>query len=198
MSVGALLSILFGSMLGALIPIVNVELIVVIAAREYGHGPGPAIAVSLVAAFGTMLGKLQVYAVARGGRALGGKWVQRRTEREAKHALEQAEERAHAAEDLTELEHSIEEGALPEAALPSLPRRAWIRTKRAFAGPGAEKLGLPMVGLSALVGIPPFAITAALAGVARMRWYTFFLAGLGGRFLRFLLVYEGAAQIFHL
>jgi membrane protein YqaA with SNARE-associated domain len=45
-----------------------------------------------------------------------------------------------------------------------------------------------LTGASAVVGLPPFAVVSLLAGTLRMRWWVFVLVGLGGRYLRFLLV----------
>lgn len=53
-------------------------------------------------------------------------------------------------------------------------RHAW--------GPSAVTL------VSAVVGLPPFAVVSVLAGTLRMRWWLFALCGLIGRFVRFLAV----------
>src|SRR5512143_3969138 len=87
MTIAVILSILGGSFVGALVPLVNVELIMAVAARQLGGGIVSGILVALIGAVGTMAGKLQVYLVARGGRVMGGRWVRRRSEREARDAL---------------------------------------------------------------------------------------------------------------
>jgi len=44
--------------------------------------------------------------------------------------------------------------------------------------------------VSAVAGVPPFAIVSVLAGTLRMRWWLFAACGLVGRFARFLAVVE--------
>jgi membrane protein YqaA with SNARE-associated domain len=185
MTLAALLSILGGSFMGALIPIVNVELIVALAARQMGGGIVPATTVALVAAVGTMAGKLQVYLVARGGRALGGRWVRKRSEREARQALVAAHR--HDAEETPEWHE--------DPAAISRSRRVWLRVRHFLAGPSIEQLAAPAVLLSALLGIPPFAIVTAVAGASRIRWHVFLGAGLLGRVLRFFIVYQAATLV---
>lgn len=46
-------------------------------------------------------------------------------------------------------------------------------------------LGLVVVFLSALVGVPPFYVVSVVSGVLRFAFGVFFLAGLAGRLLRF-------------
>ena len=183
MALAALLSILGGSFLGALIPIINVELIVALAAHQMGSGAIPATTVALVAAIGTMAGKLQVYLVGRGGRALGGRWIQRRSERKAKKALVAAHR--HDAQETPEWRED------PAAIAPA--RRVWLRVRHILAGPSIEQLAAPTVLLSAMLGIPPLAIVSVVAGASHMRWEVFLIAGLVGRTVRFFIVYQVAA-----
>lgn len=42
--------------------------------------------------------------------------------------------------------------------------------------------------VSAVVGLPPFAVVSVLAGSLRMRWWLFAVCGLAGRLVRFLAV----------
>jgi hypothetical protein len=61
-----------GSFVGALLPLVNLELIIAEAARRLGGGVVSGILVALIGAVGIMAWKLRVYLVARaGGRTLG-------------------------------------------------------------------------------------------------------------------------------
>jgi membrane protein YqaA with SNARE-associated domain len=183
MTLAALLSIFGGSFLGALVPIVNVELIVAVAAHQMGDGIVPAATVALIGAAGTMAGKLQVYLVARGGRTLGGRWIRRRSERQARQALVTAHR--HDAQETPEWRED------PAAISPT--RRVWLRVRHILAGPSVERLAAPAVLLSGLLGIPPLAIVTAVAGASRMRWQVFMGAGLLGRVVRFFVVYEVAA-----
>jgi len=183
MTLAALLSLLGASFLAALVPVISVELLLALAARQMGGGIGTAVTVALVAAVGMMVGKLQVFLVARGGRVLGGHWVRRRSERLAKKALESALQQ-------TAGEPSVEQGA---PAADSTAPRLWPRLRLLLTGPGMERLGTPIVLLSALVGIPPFTIVTGVAGVSRIRWQAFLAAGLLGRAVRFFIVYEIAA-----
>ena len=45
-----------------------------------------------------------------------------------------------------------------------------------------------LTGVSALTGLPPFAVVSVLAGTLRMRWWVFAGIGFAGRSTRFLLV----------
>ncbi len=44
--------------------------------------------------------------------------------------------------------------------------------------------------VSAVTGLPPFAVVSVLAGTLRMQWWLFAVCGLAGRFVRFLAVVE--------
>ncbi len=177
---------IFGwSFVGALIPVINVEAVVIVAAQQAGPGWGSALAVALIAATGTMAGKLQVYLVARGGRSIGGRWMDRRADRERHRAMAEAERRA-----VADAEDEAAELATP---VPGRAHQGVHALKRWLADVRDRKTGTVAVFASALLGMPPFAIVAAVAGAGRMRWHVFALAGLAGRFLRFLLVYAGVA-----
>jgi membrane protein YqaA with SNARE-associated domain len=65
--------------------------------------------------------------------------------------------------------------------------RARVHERPAFTG--ALTFG------SALVGVPPFAVLAVLAGQLRMSLLLFFALGLAGRWLRFAAVLGGAAWL---
>lgn len=183
MTLAVFLSILGGSFVGALLPFVNVELIMALAARQLGGSLVSGIMVALIGAVGTMAGKLQVYLVARGGRALGGRWVRGRSEREARDAL--VATHRHDAQETPEWRE--------DPGLITPWRRAWLRVRHLLAGPSMERLAAPAVLLSALLGIPPLAIVTAVAGAAHMRWEIFTAAGVVGRAVRFFIVYEVAA-----
>ena len=45
-----------------------------------------------------------------------------------------------------------------------------------------------LTGVSALTGLPPFAVVSVLAGALGMRWWVFAVVGFAGRSARFLLV----------
>lgn len=51
-----------------------------------------------------------------------------------------------------------------------------------------QKRTMGMLLASALIGLPPFAATSVLAGLARIRLVTFLVTGLVGRFVRFAAV----------
>lgn len=52
--------------------------------------------------------------------------------------------------------------------------------------------------LSAFGGIPPYAVTAILAGTLKVNFWTFLVTGLLGRGLRFWVIAAGAASVLHL
>jgi len=58
--------------------------------------------------------------------------------------------------------------------------RAWC--ERHVWGPTA------LTAVSAVIGVPPFAVFSVLAGSLRMPWWLFLATGLGGRFARFLAI----------
>lgn len=62
--------------------------------------------------------------------------------------------------------------------------RAWIDRARQLAN-AYPRLGLGVVGSSALVSIPPFHLTAIAAGVVRYRFLPFLAVALLGRTARF-------------
>jgi membrane protein YqaA with SNARE-associated domain len=45
-----------------------------------------------------------------------------------------------------------------------------------------------LCGVSAVTGLPPFAVVSLLAGTLRVRWWLFVLTAMAGRYVRFLLV----------
>lgn len=79
-------------------------------------------------------------------------------------------------------------------------RFAWVhrrmerpRAKAAMAKWHARAVGRPwytagLLFFSALVGFPPYAVIAVLAGVIRAPFWVFLVSGFVGRFLRFWLV----------
>lgn len=52
-----------------------------------------------------------------------------------------------------------------------------------------------VVGVSAVVGLPPFAVVCVLAGTLRMRWWVFLSLGLVGRSIRFAAVLAGLSFV---
>ena len=52
--------------------------------------------------------------------------------------------------------------------------------------------------VSAAVGVPPYAVTAVLAGMLRVPFWVFFVTGLVGRGLRFWAVVTGTASLLDL
>jgi membrane protein YqaA with SNARE-associated domain len=52
--------------------------------------------------------------------------------------------------------------------------------------------------VSAFTGIPPYAVTAVLAGTLRVPFWIFMLTGLAGRGLRFWAVMTGTSSLVHL
>jgi membrane protein YqaA with SNARE-associated domain len=67
--------------------------------------------------------------------------------------------------------------------------RAWIGWLLALIG--RPRWGLPIVGMAAVVGIPPLYAVALLAGATKMRAVWFFLVAATGRIARFLIVALG-------
>ena len=134
-------SVLGASIASALVPLINVEIILVGAAERR---PELAVSLVVVATVGQMAGKLLWY---WGGRNVDrAPWV-------SKHLQKP---RAEAAMDKW---HARAEG------------RPWFTA------------GLLL--FSAAVGLPPYAVTAVLAGVLRVPLAVFLLTGLVGRGLRF-------------
>ncbi len=78
-------------------------------------------------------------------------------------------------------------------AQPVGPARARFRATMAWLLQlvGRKRWGLPIVGVAALVGLPPLYAVALLAGATRMRPLWFVLVVLVGRTARFVLVAEG-------
>jgi membrane protein YqaA with SNARE-associated domain len=92
----------------------------------------------------------------------------------------------------------------------NLDRATWVhrhlekpKPKAALAKWHERAEGRPLftAGLlfvSAFVGLPPYAVTAVLAGVLRVNFAVFLLTGLLGRGLRFWLVVEGVHSLLEL
>ena len=80
---------------------------------------------------------------------------------------------------------------------PSARRTRWalrIAAVQAWAalrpwGPGA------LTFVSAVTGLPPFAVTSLLAGTLRVPLWLFWATGVGGRFLRFLAVVGAGERV---
>ncbi|CAN7212404.1 VTT domain-containing protein [Knoellia sp. LjRoot47] len=135
----------------ALIPLINIEAIVALAATQ-GHAPTWLIVV--VSSVGQMVGKLFWYYGGREVERFG--FVARRMEKpRARAALERWRCRT--------------EG------------RPWFTA------------GLLLV--SSVVGIPPYAVIAVLAGALRVPLVVFLVTGLVGRAVRFAAVVGGAAAV---
>jgi hypothetical protein len=73
--------------------------------------------------------------------------------------------------------------------------RAWIGWLLALVG--EPRWGLPIVGMAAVVGIPPLFAVALTAGATKMRaiWFTIVVAA--GRVTRFLIVALGIGGLEH-
>ncbi|WP_404380098.1 VTT domain-containing protein [Knoellia locipacati] len=145
------LSIAGFAVASALVPLINIEAIVALAATQ---GDAPTWVIIAVSSVGQMLGKLFWY---YGGRELErfGFVARRMQKPRAKAALARWRSRT--------------EG------------RPWYA------------VGLLL--LSAVVGIPPYAVIAVLAGALRVPLVVFLVTGLLGRALRFAAVIGGAATV---
>lgn len=145
-------SVLAASVGSALLPLINIEAILLLAVSQE---PAQTIALVLAAAVGQMIGKVVWY---WGGANLDrAQWVHRHLEKPK-----------------------------PKAALDKWHARAEGRPF--FTG------GLLFV--SALTGVPPYAVTAVLAGILRVNFAVFFVTGFVGRGLRLWLFVEGVHWLF--
>ncbi len=147
-------SVLGASIGSALLPLINVEAILVVAISQ---SPGSAWALVVAATVGQMLGKALWY---WGGMHVDrAPWVHRHLERpKAKASLDKWHARA--------------EG------------RPWFTA------------GLLLV--SASIGVPPYAVTAVLAGILRVPFWIFMVTGLIGRGVRFWIVVGGTTSLIQL
>jgi membrane protein YqaA with SNARE-associated domain len=75
--------------------------------------------------------------------------------------------------------------------------RTWFRAALAtlLALVGQKRWGLPIVGLAALIGLPPLYAVALLAGATTMRLSWFAAVVLLGRSVRFVLVALGVGHL---
>lgn len=139
--------ILLSSVASALIPLINIEAILVLARSQSDH---TILVLCLVGAAGQMIGKILWY---WGGMNMErASWVQRYLKKPKAHAsLEKWKERADG--------------------------RPW------FTG--------GLLFISAWTGFPPYAVTAVLAGIIRVRMSVFLITGFVGRALRFWTVLGG-------
>lgn len=73
------------------------------------------------------------------------------------------------------------------------PARLRLRAelRKLLALVGTKRWGLPIVGLAAVLGLPPLYAVALLAGATKMKWGWFALTVLVGRLSRFILVAQG-------
>ncbi|QBX56277.1 hypothetical protein EXE58_12900 [Nocardioides seonyuensis] len=149
-----LLSIFAASVASALVPLINVEAILAVAASQQ---PGITVALVLAATIGQMAGKVLWY---WGGMHVDrAPWVHKHLQK-------------------------------PKVAA-SLDRwHARAEGRPAFTA------GLLL--LSAAVGLPPYALTAVLAGVLRVPFWIFLVTGLVGRGLRFWAVVAGTTSLLEL
>jgi membrane protein YqaA with SNARE-associated domain len=142
----------FGASIGsALLPLINIEAILVVAVSQ---SPGATWGLVTAATVGQMLGKVLWY---WGGMNVDrAPWVHRQLQKpKAEASLRKWHERA--------------EG------------RPWFTA------------GLLLV--SAAIGLPPYAVTAVLAGILRVPFWIFFVTGLVGRGLRFWAVVSGTSSL---
>lgn len=142
----------FGASIGsALLPLINIEAILVVAVSQ---SPGATWGLVAAATVGQMLGKVLWY---WGGMNVDrAPWVHRQLQKpKAEASLRKWHERA--------------EG------------RPWFTAGLLF--------------VSAAIGLPPYAVTAVLAGVLRVPFWIFFVTGLVGRGLRFWAVVSGTSSL---
>lgn len=139
------------AVLSALVPLINIEAIIVLASAK---DSAPDWLLILMSAVGQMTGKLFWY---YGGRELQrfGFVARRMNKPKAKAAMERW--------------HARTEG------------RPWFTAGLLF--------------VSAVVGLPPYAVIAVLAGVLRVRLWIFLVTGFVGRALRFWAVIGGTTAI---
>jgi membrane protein YqaA with SNARE-associated domain len=149
------------SFVSAVLPIVNLEAYLG-GLAALGHATlWTTLGVSGAAAAGQMAGKTLFY--------LAGRGAVRLPNRLHRHA--QADHRSAGPEQRTRA--AAEDGH-------NARWRAWLE--------GTPVTALGLVATSASVGLPPFAIVSALAGVVRVPLASFVVAGLLGRWLRFAVV----------
>ena len=142
----------FGASIGsALLPLINIEAILVVAVSQ---SPGATWGLVTAATVGQMLGKVLWY---WGGMNVDrAPWVHRQLQKpKAEASLRKWHERA--------------EG------------RPWFTAGLLF--------------VSAAIGLPPYAVTAVLAGILRVPFWIFFVTGLVGRGLRFWAVVSGTSSL---
>ena len=144
-------SVFGASISSALLPLINIEAILVVAVSQ---SPGATWGLVAAATVGQMLGKVLWY---WGGMNVDrAPWVHRQLQKpKAEASLRKWHERA--------------EG------------RPWFTA------------GLLLV--SAAIGLPPYAVTAVLAGILRVPFWIFFVTGLVGRGLRFWAVVSGTSSL---
>jgi membrane protein YqaA with SNARE-associated domain len=144
-------SVLGASIGSALLPLINIEAILVVAVSQ---APEAMWALVAAATVGQMLGKVLWY---WGGMNVDrAPWVHRQLQKpKAEASLRKWHERA--------------EG------------RPWFTAGLLF--------------VSAAIGLPPYAVTAVLAGVLRVPFWIFFVTGLVGRGLRFWAVVSGTSSL---
>ena len=73
--------------------------------------------------------------------------------------------------------------------------KIWIAWLLALVG--NPRWGLPIVGIAAIIGVPPLYAVALLAGATRMRAVWFVLVVAAGRLTRFVLVALGIGGLQH-
>ncbi len=71
--------------------------------------------------------------------------------------------------------------------------RAWIAWLLALVGD--PRWGLPIVGVAAVIGLPPLYAVALLAGATKMRALWFVLVAAAGRMTRFVIVALGVGGL---
>ena len=169
-----LTSIGFGTV-SALLPILNAETYVIASQVSAVAGPLP-IAVGV--ATGQTIGKMLLFLGARSGRELA--ILRRRRHLRGGAGV-----------------WYPPESASPKQPKPVGPARARFRAfvAKLLSLVGQKRWGLPIVGLAAVIGIPPLYPVALLAGATTMRAVWFALVVLLGRIARFVLVALGITGI---
>ncbi len=158
---GVLVALLYG-VLSALVPAFNTEAFVVLLANRHPTlWPLPLLAMTV----GTVIGKSVIFVAARRGSEWLDRWSTRRNARAARRRARR--------------------GPRPESR--------WAARRRAWSAALLTQMDRPWVGgfvvlLSALVGIPPLALVAVVAGIRRTPFVAFAVAVLLGRAVRFAAI----------
>lgn len=162
---GLALGLFGGGLASGLVPLVNAEALL---AAAVAGSPHAWLLLVLGVATGQSTAKVLIYLMARDGPERLGRLARLRP--------------------LAPLVMRIRVRASADMGVPSRSRSlrtVWVRSLRHLHTPVA---GTALVGVSAVVGLPPLAVVSGLAGVARLRLGLFVPACLVGRLIRFALI----------